>query len=99
MKIKRRICSNCGGTGFNLIYTEHEEYIEDCALCNGLGVVNDSKISNADKIRAMNNKELAEWLIYRNVSCSCCTFKEGCVKCDEDKEMYGVMQWLDDTVD
>ena len=62
-------CPQCGGFGFTStpVSTDYEITVcraKTCELCHGAGVI-EVPMTNADRIRAMNDEELAKLL--------CCT--------------------------
>lgn len=89
----KRICPNCDGKSFNIIYVGREEYVEDCPMCNGTGFMYESIAkTNGDRIRAMNNEELADWFFaYRTMCEKCIYVTDGC---DFDKCKQGMFEWL-----
>ena len=84
-------CPECNGHGETIYYveTDRDEYtvtIEQrkgiCRTCNGSG---DKPMTNADRIRAMSDEELREFLC-SNTQCRVCKF-EGWCGCD-------LLKWL-----
>ena len=70
MKTNRLVnCQQCGGFGFTStpVSTDYEVTVcraKTCELCHGAGVI-EVPTTNADRIRSMNDEELAKLL--------CCT--------------------------
>ena len=70
MKTKKLVnCPQCGGFGFTStpVSTDYEITVcraKTCELCHGAGVI-EAPMTNADRIRAMTDEELAKLL--------CCT--------------------------
>ena len=70
MKTKKLVnCPQCGGFGFTStpVSTDYEITVcraKTCELCHGAGVI-EVPTTNADRIRSMNDEELAKLL--------CCT--------------------------
>ena len=59
-------CPQCGGFGFTStpVSTDYEITVcraKTCELCHGAGVI-EAPMTNADRIRAMSDDELAEFL-------------------------------------
>ena len=67
MKTNKLInCPQCGGFGFTStpVSTDYEITVcraKTCELCHGAGVI-EAPMTNADRIRAMTDEELAELL-------------------------------------
>lgn len=64
-------CTECNGRGETIYYVEidHDENSVTigarkgvCRTCNGSG---EKPMTNADRIRAMTDEELAEWALYK----------------------------------
>jgi hypothetical protein len=71
-----------------------------CKRCNGTG----KKLTNADRIRAMSDEELAEWLcnVYDDDNCGvyqdeCGKFINGTIIIDYDQ--YKLLEWLKQPVE
>ena len=64
MKTKKLVCYNCGGHGFITTIYESGQTSTICPVCGGIGT-HEIQMTNADRIRAMSDKELAKLL--------CCT--------------------------
>lgn len=60
--IKEVPCMECDGKGFIAKFGEYSVWSERCQNCGGTGIVK-VPVTNADRIRAMSNEELAEFLI------------------------------------
>lgn len=54
------ICKNCGGTGWITKIVDLSSWSETCPKCHGIGIVQEI-ITNADRIRAMSDEELASF--------------------------------------
>lgn len=54
-------CPECDGHGFHAKFNEYSAWSERCKKCNGTGIVSEPT-TNADRIRAMSDEELAEWM-------------------------------------
>ena len=67
MKTKKLVnCPQCGGFGFTStpVSTDYEITVcraKTCELCHGAGVI-EAPMTNADRIRAMTDEELAKLL-------------------------------------
>ena len=64
MKTKKLVCYNCGGHGFITATYENGQTSAICPVCGGIGT-HEIQMTNADRIRAMSDEELAKLL--------CCT--------------------------
>ena len=61
MKTKKLVCYNCGGHGFITATYENGQTSAICPVCGGIGS-HEIQMTNADRIRAMTDEELAELL-------------------------------------
>ena len=61
--IKEVPCMDCDGKGFIAKFSEYSVWSERCPNCGGTGIVK-VPMTNADRIRAMSDEELAKWLEY-----------------------------------
>ena len=61
MKTKKLVCYNCGGHGFITATYESGQTSDICPVCGGIGT-HEIQMTNADRIRAMSDEELAEFL-------------------------------------
>lgn len=88
--IKEVPCMDCGGKGFIAIYSEYSAWSERCPNCGGTGIVK-VPMTNADRIRAMSDEELAEFIsrieigdfgpqVYGKTFCDMC---KGQYECDD----------------
>ena len=61
-RTKRVKCESCCGKGM-IIPKKHGGMVvpRKCEHCNGTGTI-EAQITNADRIRAMSDEELADWL-------------------------------------
>lgn len=57
--LKNIPCPACDGHGVISEFTEHSVMVKTCANCEGSGHI-EVPMSNADRIRAMNDEELAD---------------------------------------
>lgn len=60
--IKEVPCMECDGKGFIAKFGEYSVWSERCPNCGGTGTVK-VPMTNADRIRAMSDEELAEQLV------------------------------------
>ena len=93
--LKKTPCSECNGNGFVSQFTEYSVVGKKCSACNGLGYVEVPQ-TNADRIRAMSDEELADYWMKCACVCDWCALK---AKCDEDtiskdRCIQGVREWL-----
>lgn len=56
--IKEVPCMDCDGKGFIVKFSEYSVWSERCPNCGGTGIVK-VPMTNADRIRAMTDEELA----------------------------------------
>ena len=61
MKTKKLVCYNCGGHGFITSTYENGQTSAICPVCGGIGT-HEIQMTNADRIRAMSDEELASLL-------------------------------------
>ena len=61
--IKEVPCMECDGKGFIAKFGEYSVWSERCPNCGGTGIVK-VPMTNADRIRAMSNEELAHLLCF-----------------------------------
>ena len=61
MKTKKLVCYNCGGHGFITATYENGQTSAICPVCGGIGT-HEIQMTNADRIRAMSDEELALWI-------------------------------------
>ena len=59
--IKEVPCMECDGKGFIAKFGEHSVWSERCPNCGGTGIVK-IPMTNADRIRAMSDEDLAKFL-------------------------------------
>ena len=62
MKTKKLVCYNCGGHGFITATYENGQTSAICPVCGGIGS-HEIQMTNADRIRAMSDEELAVFLV------------------------------------
>ena len=60
--IKEVPCMECDGKGFIAKFGEHSVWSERCPNCGGTGIVK-IPMTNADRIRAMSDEELATFIV------------------------------------
>lgn len=59
--LKTKPCPDCDGRGFIAEFTEYSVLGKKCSTCDGLGKI-EVPMTNADRIRAMSDEELAYYL-------------------------------------
>ena len=69
MKTKKIVCYNCGGHGFITTTYENGQTSAICPVCGGIGT-HEIQMTNADRIRAMSDEELAELIDRETDSCA-----------------------------
>ena len=69
MKTKKLVCYNCGGHGFITATYESGQTSAICPVCGGIGT-HEIQMTNADRIRAMSDEELAELIDRETDSCA-----------------------------
>ena len=62
MKTKKLVCYNCGGRSFITATYESGQTSAICPVCGGIGT-HEIQMTNADRIRAMTDEELARFFI------------------------------------
>ena len=94
--IKEVPCMECDGKGFIAKFGEYSVWSERCQNCGGTGIVK-VHVTNADRIRAMSDEELAI-LLCRIMDCSICKRniqKDGeCDNYSADGLSKAVLNWL-----
>ena len=94
--IKEVPCMECDGKGFIAKFGEYSVWSERCQNCGGTGIVK-VPVTNADRIRAMSDEELAI-LLCRIMDCSICKRniqKDGeCDNYSADGLSKAVLNWL-----
>ena len=95
MKTKKIVCYNCGGHGFITATYESGQTSAICPVCGGIGT-HEIQMTNADRIRAMSNEELATFIseiadeCERNTECN-----QHCYGCDiEYCVRESCLKWL-----
>ena len=71
MKTKKLVCYNCGGHGFITTIYESGQTSTICPVCGGIGT-HEIQMTNADRIRAMSDEELAEFIKHIKVRAAFC---------------------------
>ena len=95
MKTKKLVCYNCGGHGFITATYENGQTSAICPVCGGIGT-HEIQMTNADRIRAMSDEELATFIseiadeCERNTECN-----QHCYGCDiEYCVRESCLKWL-----
>ena len=95
MKTKKLVCYNCGGHGFITATYESGQTSYICPVCGGTGT-HEIQMTNADRIRAMSDEELATFIseitdeCERNTECN-----QHCYGCDiEYCVRESCLKWL-----
>jgi len=88
--MKKIPCPKCDGWGHISEVGENSISGYTCKECNGSGQIEVS-MTNADRIRAMSDEELAAYLL--GISTAECPFKE--VRCDIYKDKTCAKCWAD----
>ena len=99
--IKEVPCMECDGKGFIAKFGEYSVCSEPCPNCGGTGIVK-VPVTNADRIRAMSDEELAVFLDDLTCLCvdcndhdgvneNCPIYKQGCGRYCEPKDL---IDWL-----
>ena len=95
MKTKKLVCYNCGGHGFITTIYESGQTSTICPVCGGIGT-HEIQMTNADRIRAMSDEELATFIseiadeCERNTECN-----QYCYGCDiEYCVRESCLKWL-----
>lgn len=74
--IKEVPCMECDGKGFIAKFGEYSVWSERCPNCGGTGIVK-VPMTNADRIRAMSDEELAVFLDGFTCNCIDCRDNDG----------------------
>ena len=92
--IKEVPCMDCDGKGFIAKFSEYSMWSERCPNCGGTGIVK-VPMTNADRIRAMSDEELAKFLCNFR---SCDSSKHPCNGCKAEPHCHtghnGMIDWL-----
>ena len=92
----RQLCSKCGGIGVvyhvKKITDGYRGEVDACPVCRGTGSV-PVAITNGDRIRAMSDKELAEFLA-NPCQCDIDPAKDGYRECGNDLCLKYIRDWL-----
>lgn len=81
------ICEKCLGTGHVNGGNENSTWSKTCEDCHGIGFSR-VQMNNADRIRSMDDEELAEFLTGINpTNCQDCAFSHGW-RCKPDRDDY-----------
>ena len=70
MKTKKLVCYNCGGHGFITATYENGQTSAICPVCGGIGT-HEIQMTNADRIRAMSDEEIAEYVCRNSINTLC----------------------------
>ena len=89
MKTKKLVCYNCGGHGFITTIYESGQTSTICPVCGGIGT-HEIQMTNADRIRAMSDEELAEFIKHIKVRAALCK----AVKDNDAFEELCSAEWL-----
>ena len=89
MKTKKLVCYNCGGHGFITTIYESGQTSTICPVCGGIGT-HEIQMTNADRIRAMSDEELAEFIKNIKVRAALCK----AVKNNDAFEELCSAEWL-----
>ena len=89
MKTKKLVCYNCGGHGFITVTYENGQTSTICPVCGGIGT-HEIQMTNADRIRAMSDEELAEFIKHIKVRAAFCK----AVKDNDAFEALCSAEWL-----
>ena len=89
MKTKKLVCYNCGGHGFITTTYENGQTSAICPVCGGIGT-HEIQMTNADRIRAMSDEELAEFIKHIKVRAAFCK----AVKDNDAFEALCSAEWL-----
>ena len=89
MKTKKIVCYNCGGHGFITATYESGQTSSICPVCGGIGT-HEIQMTNADRIRAMSDEELAEFIKHIKVRAAFCK----AVKDNDAFEALCSAEWL-----
>ena len=73
---KEVICPVCEGHGFSVVLSEYSISSHACDNCNGSGLI-EVPMTNADRIRAMSDEELAE-ILGEYMHCAGCPLRGDC---------------------
>ena len=89
MKTKKLVCYNCGGHGFITATYENGQTSAICPVCGGIGT-HEIQMTNADRIRAMSDEELVEFIKNIKVRAALCK----AVKDNDAFEALCSAEWL-----
>ena len=89
MKTKKLVCYNCGGHGFITTIYEGGQTSAICPVCGGIGT-HEIQMTNADRIRAMSDEELVEFIKHIKVRAAFCK----AVKDNDAFEAICSAEWL-----
>ena len=89
MKTKKLVCYNCGGHGFITATYESGQTSAICPVCGGIGT-HEIQMTNADRIRAMSDEELVEFIKNIKVRAALCK----AVKDNDAFEALCSAEWL-----
>ena len=94
MKTKKLVCYNCGGHGFITTTYESGQTSAICPVCGGIGT-HEIQMTNADRIRAMSDEELAEFIKHIKIRAAFCK----AVKDNDAFEALCSAEWLQQPVE
>ena len=92
--IKEVPCMECEGRGFITKFGEYFVWSERCPNCGGTGIVK-VPMTNSDRVRAMSDEELSEWLC-QALDCDFCKAylqNMSIYSCCEN-QVKGIFDWL-----
>ena len=88
------ICEKCWGTGHVNGGNENSTWSKTCEDCHGIGFFR-VPMTNADRIRAMSDEELAKWIDWLFGRCEWCdTDKLATDECNDVECTSCILEWL-----
>lgn len=91
--IKEVPCMECDGKGFIAKFEEYSVWSERCPNCGGTGTVK-VPMTNADRIRAMSDDELAKFISIQSDDCLCSDNSKCDYHCGGDSCLKVLLDWL-----
>ena len=82
-KTKMDICKKCWGAGHVHGGDENSTWSKTCEDCHGIGFVR-VPMTNADRIRAMTDEDLAYWIMCPYDSPFCDGIEHNCIECTKE---------------
>ena len=90
-----KICPECGGYGwvreFKFVEGTYRLRDVECTICNRTGFV---LSTNADRIRAMSDEELAKFISIQSDDCLCSDNSKCDYHCGGDSCLKVLLDWL-----